>query len=206
MYRRSVLTASPCGKRRDWRGSGCSSLPPRGCAFAQCVQGTLQFAGRALADQPLLFAALRIQQHQGWPGGDAEAAPAIPVGIEQDRHRQALATQQLQCGTGVAFEVEARHLQHQRLQLAGVARQPLAEFGQALRAPGGGGVDEQQRHRPTAQFGQGAGGGIEPGGELGQVRDGLDVHDPIMPESASCNSRATARFAALSTSDQTCSK
>ncbi len=178
----------------------------RRCALAQRVQGALQFTGRALPDQPLLFAALRVQQHHGRPGGDAEAAPTIPVGIEQHGHAQALTAQQLQCGRGIAFEIKTRHLQHQRLQLAGMARQPLAELGQALRAPGGGRIDEQQRDRPAAQFGQGAGGGVEPGGELGQVRDGLDVHDPIMPESASCNSRATARFAASSTSDQTCSK
>ncbi|KAG0920756.1 hypothetical protein G6F32_015441 [Rhizopus arrhizus] len=90
-------------------------------ALAQRVQGTLKLTGRALPDQPLLLAALRVQQHHRWPGVDAKATPAIPVGIQQHRHRQALPAQQLQCSPRVALEIKARHLQHQLLQLARVA-------------------------------------------------------------------------------------
>ncbi|MNI32557.1 hypothetical protein D3C73_864740 [compost metagenome] len=89
--------------------------------LAKGIQGPLQLTGHALADQPLLFAALRVQQHHGRPSGDAEAAPAIPIGIEQHRHGQALPAQQFQRSSGITLEIEARYLQHQRLQLARVA-------------------------------------------------------------------------------------
>jgi hypothetical protein len=69
--------------------SGCSSAAARRCrrrAVAQRIQRTLKISGSAQPDQPLLFATLRVQQHHGRPRCHAEATPAIPVGIEQDRH------------------------------------------------------------------------------------------------------------------------
>ncbi len=156
MYRRSVLAlAAPTGS------AGPGAVPMQFAAPRDGAEGApwhSAFKARSSspgppADQPLLL----LPVHPAAPGSarrDAEAAPAIPVGIQQHRHGQALATQQFQCSAGVTFEIEARHLQHQRLQLARMARQPLAELGQALRAQ----ADEQQRDRPAAQFGQGAGG------------------------------------------------
>ena len=53
---------------------------------AQRIQRTLKLSRSPQPDQPLLLATLRVQQHHGRPRCDAEATPAIPVGIEQDRH------------------------------------------------------------------------------------------------------------------------
>ncbi|MDQ1132520.1 hypothetical protein QE386_001115 [Pseudoxanthomonas winnipegensis] len=145
--------------------------------LAQRGELVFQRADTGRADDVVDHHALRVDQHDGRPGLDAEALPGVPVQIVRDRETDPEAAQALERGLRIAVHVETRHGDHPHLQARAEAALQQRQIGQPLQAPARGRVDEGQRHRAATQRLQRGRRGVEPQQTVREVGSVDRIHE-----------------------------
>ena len=117
----------------------------------EVVDARLEDATRAGSDDAFGFVPGVVDQHHGRPGLDAILLPGDPCGVLGDGKAVVASRQALHHAATVAFVVEARHVDRQHLQRAGIACLQLRQVVETLQRPGRADIEEDQRADASAE-------------------------------------------------------